>query len=166
MPDKLFCPSFIYEICVSLAVKDFLTQANTLDAIAKKYSDGISENYADVYPDEISGPSEDILRFLSERKNPIFEAHDLANHYAYWKLNFDGRSQRKLKGIFSDSFKGGKEKKYSIEIIIKDFKAYCFSLRAGQVEKSPSGWDITREQEIDILGKIVNKKVGSMLDSI
>ena len=151
---------------MELQTEDFLTQANTLDAIAKKYSDGISENYADVYPDEISGPSEDILRFLSERKNPIFEAHDLANHYAYWKLNFDGRSQRKLKGIFSDSFKGAKEKKYSIEIIIKDFKAYCFSLRAGQVEKSPSGWDITREQEIDILGKIVNKKVGSMLDSI
>ena len=93
----------------------------------------------------------------------MFEAHDLANNYVYWKLNFDGRSQRKLKGLFSDSFKGMKEKKFSIEDVIKDFKAYCFSLRAGQVEQSPAGWDIKQEQEIDELGKIVNRKVDSLL---
>ena len=113
--------------------------------------------------EEIAGPAEEILRFLAERKNPMFEAHDLANHYAFWKLNFDGRSERKLKGLFSDSFKGIKEKKFSIEDVIKDFKAYCFSLRAGQVEKSPAGWNIKQEQEIDILGKIVNRKVDSPL---
>ena len=71
--------------------------------------------------------------------------------------------ERKLKGLFSDSFKGIKEKKFSIENVIKDFKAYCFSLRAGQVEQSPAGWNIKQEQEIDILGKIVNRKVDSLL---
>ena len=65
--------------------------------LGKKYADGISEYYKPISTEEISGPAEEILRFLSDRKNPMFEAHDLANHYVYWKLNFDGRSQRKLK---------------------------------------------------------------------
>ena len=105
MPDKLYCPTFIYEICVASAVKNFLIESYSLDMIGKKYADGISEYYKPISVEEISGPAEEILRFLSERKNPMFEAHDLANHYVYWKLNFDGRSQRKLKGLFSDSFK-------------------------------------------------------------
>ena len=99
MPDKLFCPSFIYEICVASAVKNFLTESYSLDMLGKKYAEGISEHYKPISTEEISGPAEEILRFLSDRKNPMFEAHDLANHYVYWKLNFDGRSQRKLKGI-------------------------------------------------------------------
>ena len=163
MSDKFFCPSFIYEICVSLSVKEFLTEAYSLDMLGQKYADGISQYYKPISKEEITGPAEEILRFLSDRKNPMFEAHALANHYAFWKLNFDGRSQRKLMGWFSDSFKGIKEKKFSIENVIKDFKAYCFSLRAGQVEQSPAGWNIKQEQEIDILGKIVNRKVDSLL---
>jgi hypothetical protein len=163
MSDKLYCPTFIYEICVASAVKNFLTESYSLDMLGKKYAEGISEHYKPISTEEISGPAEEILRFLSDRKNPMFEAHDLANHYVYWKLNFDGRSQRKLKGIFSDSFKGMKERKFSIEEVIKDFKAYCFSLRAGQVEQSPAGWDIKQEQEIDELGKIVNRKVDTLL---
>ena len=163
MSEKLFCPEFVYDICVGLAVKDFLVKQLSLDMVSKNYADAISTHYNNVEEVELAGPAEEILRFLSERKNPMFEAHDLANHYAFWKLNFDGRSERKLKGLFSDSFKGIKEKKFSIEDVIKDFKAYCFSLRAGQVEQSPAGWNIKQEQEIDILGKIVNRKVDSLL---
>ena len=122
MPDKLFCPSFIYEICVASAVKNFLTESYSLDMLGKKYADGISEYYKSISVEEISGPAEEILRFLSERKNPMFEAHDLANHYVYWKLNFEGRSQRKLKGIFSDSFKGMKEKSLVLKTLLKTLR--------------------------------------------
>ena len=43
MSDKLFCPSFIYEICVSLSVKEFLTEAYSLDMLGQKYAEGISQ---------------------------------------------------------------------------------------------------------------------------
>ena len=128
MPDKLYCPTFIYEICVASAVKNFLIESYSLDMIGKKYADGISEYYKPISVEEISGPAEEILRFLSERKNPMFEAHDLANHYVYWKLNFDGRSQRKLKGLFSDSFKGIKEKSLVLKMLLKILRLIVFLL--------------------------------------
>ena len=96
--------------------------------LGQKYAEGISQYYKPIAKEEIAGPAEEILRFLSDRKNPMFEAHDLANHYVFWKLNFDGRSERKLKGLFSDSFKGIKEKKFSIENVIKDFKPFTVFL--------------------------------------
>ena len=29
----------------------------------------------------------------------MFEAHELAINYVFWKFKFDGRSERKIKGI-------------------------------------------------------------------
>ena len=45
MSDKLYCPTFIYEICVASAVKNFLTESYSLDMLGKKYAEGISEYY-------------------------------------------------------------------------------------------------------------------------
>ena len=64
MSDKLYCPSFIYEICVVSAVKNFLTEAYSLDMLGQKYADGISEYYKPISKEEISGPAEEILRFF------------------------------------------------------------------------------------------------------
>ena len=82
MSDKLYCPTFIYEICVASAVKNFLTESYSLDMLGKKYADGISEYYKPISTEEISGPAEEILGFC-QIENPMFEAHDLANHYVY-----------------------------------------------------------------------------------
>ena len=105
MSDKLYCPTFIYEICVASAVKNFLTESYSLDMLGKKYAEGISEHYKPISTEEISGPAEEILRFLSDRKNPMFEAHDLANHYVYWKLNFDETCCWKHISRFESEFK-------------------------------------------------------------
>ena len=53
MSDKLFCPSFIYEICVSLSVKEFLTEAYSLDMLGQKYAEGISQYYKPIAKEEI-----------------------------------------------------------------------------------------------------------------
>ena len=60
-------------------------------------------------------PAEDILRFMSEQKNPKFEAHDKANFFIHYRLKFDGlKGKRKLKGIFfGNALTGDKTKKYS-----------------------------------------------------
>ena len=62
----------------------------------------------------------------------MFEAHDLANHYVFWKLNFDGRSERKLKGFFSDSFKGIKEKNSVSKMLSKISRPTVFRLGQGR----------------------------------
>ena len=110
MSEKLYCPEFIYDICIGLSVKDFLVKALSLEMVSKNYADSISRFYKSIEEVEIAGPAEEILRFLSERKNPMFEAHELAINYVYWKFKFDGRSERKIKGIFKNSLKGDKRK--------------------------------------------------------
>ena len=53
-----------------------------------------------------------------------------------------------------------KKKNYSEEKFFKEFKAYCFSLRAGSIPKAPSGWSIKNEQGLEILEPIVKKDFG------
>ena len=68
MSEKLFCPEFIYDICIGLTVKDFLVKQLSLEMISKNYSDAISNHYKNVEEIEIASPSEEILRFISERE--------------------------------------------------------------------------------------------------
>ncbi len=156
--DKLFCPDFVYNICVGLTVKDFLVRQMSLEMVSKNYSDAISTHYKNVEEIEMAAPAEEILRFLSERKNPMFEAHELAINYVYWKFKYDGRSERKIKGIFKNSLKGDKERKYNSNKAVTDFKAYSFSLRSGHFERAPAGWDIAKEEDLHELGEIVKKE--------
>ena len=77
--DKLFAPEFVYEICVGLAIHDFLTKDLPLQIVSDRYSKGLTEHYRQVSEVEISHPAEEILRFLSEQKKPQYEAHEKAN---------------------------------------------------------------------------------------
>ena len=38
--------------------------------LGQKYAEGISQYYKPIAKEEIAGPAEEILRFLSERKKP------------------------------------------------------------------------------------------------
>ena len=161
--EKLFCPEFVYEICVGLTVYDFVFKDLSLSMVSKQYSMGLSEHYKPVHEDEMSVPAEDILRFMSEQKNPKFEAHDKANFFVHYRLKFDGlKGKRKLKGIFfGNALTGDKDKKYSAEKVVKNFKAFTFALRAGTVDRAPPGWTIKSENKEDLmqLGELVNKEV-------
>ena len=109
--DKLFTPEFVYEICVGLAIHDFLTKDLPLQIVSDRYSKGLTEHYRQVSEVEISHPTEEILRFLSEQKKPQYEAHEKANFFVFNRLKFDGiRGERKLKGIFGNAFTGDKKK--------------------------------------------------------
>ena len=41
--DKLFTPEFVYEICVGLAIHDFLTKDLPLQIVSDRYSKGLTE---------------------------------------------------------------------------------------------------------------------------
>ena len=55
MPEeKLYCPEFVFDICVGLTVHDFLTKEFTLNMVAKKYAAALSEHYTEITEEELS----------------------------------------------------------------------------------------------------------------
>ena len=43
-----FCPEWIFATCCSLTAKEFLSSENSLNSISRKYSEGLSEKFADI----------------------------------------------------------------------------------------------------------------------
>tara|TARA_X000000950_G_C13737060_1_gene586814 strand:+ start:72 stop:575 length:504 start_codon:yes stop_codon:yes gene_type:complete len=165
MSEKLFCPDWLYDITVGITTHDYLTKEYSLEMIAKKFSEGLAEHYIEIPHQEISAPAEIVIRFMSEIKNPEFEAHVRANHFVFHTLKFDGlKGPRKLKGIFGSAFDGEKTKKYGEEKFYKKFKAYSYAVRSGTVEKAPSGWDIRKEKDLEFFGELLNKSDFSIDD--
>ena len=87
--------------------------------------------------------------------------------FVHYRLKFDGlKGKRKLKGIFfGNALSGDKNKEYSAEQVVKNFKAFTFALRAGTVDRAPPGWTIKSENKEDLmqLGELVNKEVSLMI---
>ena len=84
-------------------------------------------------------------------------------HFLHHTLKYETYySKRKFKTFFGSPFDGTKEKKYSEDIVLQDFKTYVFSLRSNLVKKAPKSWDIRNdnEQELDFLGDLLNKDYG------
>ena len=157
-PKSLFCPNWLYEVSVGITVFDYITKDFSIEMIAKKFSDGLSEQYIDIPFEEISKPAEACIRFMAEIKGAEFEAHERANNFIHYRLKFNGlKGPRKLKSLLGSAFDGTKEKKYNEDTMIKDFKAYCFSLRSGTVPKAPSGWSIKNESDLGFYADIIGK---------
>ena len=98
--EKLFCPEFVYEICVGLTVYDFVFKDLSLSMVSKQYSMGLSEHYKDIHEDEMSVPAEDILRFMSEQKNPNLKLM-IKRIFIHYRLKFDGLKGKENLKVFS-----------------------------------------------------------------
>ena len=128
--------------------------------VAKKYAAALSDHYTEVTEEELSFSAEEITRFMSEQKNPQYEAHEKINFFIHFRLKFDGiKGKRKLKGIFVNAFKGEKDKSYDSEKTVTSFKAFTYALRAGNVKRSPPGWHIKTERDLMQLGEIISKEI-------
>ena len=156
--EKLFCPAWLYEVSVGITIYDFLTKEFSIEMVAKKFSDGLSEHYQEILFQEISVPAEECIRFMAELKNNEYEAHERANHFTHYRLKYDGiKGPRKFKTLFGSALDGDKQKKYNEQTVLKDFKAFTFALRAGSVPKAPSGWSIKNEKDLEFFNDIVSK---------
>ena len=128
-----------------------------IKAYAKKYERGLSEHYQGITHEEIEAGAELLLRFLVEINAE--KSDELLNSYVYFTLKFDHPgSKRKLKGIFGSAFDKEKKKDYSTNGAAKSFRAYVFGLRSGVTEKSEPGWDIIKEEGIEILKNIIENE--------
>jgi len=152
-----FCPYWIFNICVARTAYEFIISDLPIKAYAKKYEKGLSEHYQGITHEEIEAGAELLLRFLVEINAE--KSDELLNSYVYFTLKFDHPgSKRKLKGIFGSAFDKEKKKDYSTNGAAKSFRAYVFGLRSGVTEKSEPGWDIIKEEGIEILKNIIENE--------
>ena len=154
-----FCPEWIFSVCCAQTANSFLASNNSMLAIAKNFSSGLSEKYNEVKFEEIINVAENMLQFLSEIK----AGEDAVNYlidYIHYRTKFQASgSERKLSGMFSSAFDGEKIKDYNANTTFKIFKATIFSIRNNAVPKASPGWVITDEPDIDWLGELFIKEI-------
>ena len=155
-----YTPDWIFDISIVRTASEFLSLTQPMDSLAKKYANGLSEIYRDVYFEEILEPAEEILRFLSEVKAQHM-AVEILKDFSYFRMYYTNpKRRRKLKPLFGALEAPEKRKEYSSEKAIKSFKAYVFALRSKTVPQSPSGWALDNDETLKRFGELVNSKVG------
>ena len=154
-----FCPEWIFSVCCAQTANSFLASNNSMLAIAKNFSSGLSEKYNEVKFEEIIDLAENTLQFLSE----IQAGEDATIYlvdYIHYRTKFQANgSERKLSGLFSSAFDGEKIKNYNPKTTFKIFKATVFSIRNNAIPKPSPGWVITDEPDIDWLGELFIKEI-------
>ena len=159
-----YCPSWLFNLCVSRTAYDFITSDLPIKAYAAKYASGLSEHYAEIKTEEIEQEAEIVLRFLVDINSE--ESDQLLNNFVFFCLKYvQHGSKRKLKGLFGSALDPTKEKEYNEKITLKNFKAYVFGLRSGISEKPSPGWNIIEEEGIEFLIELV-KKEANIADAV
>jgi hypothetical protein len=153
-----FCPEWIFGIFAAQTAKEFLSSNNSIAAVSRKYSNAISERYAEVKFEEVMDLAEKILQFLSDI-NAGEEAVTYIDDYIHYRVNFEASgSERKLSGMFSSAFDPEKIKDYNSDKSFKIFKATVFSIRNEALPKATPGWLITDVEDIDWIGEVFNEE--------
>ena len=92
-----YAPDWIFDIAIVRTASEFLSLTQPMDSLAKKYANGLSEIYREVYFEEILEPAEEILRFLSEVKAQHMTV-ELLKDFSYFRMYYvNARKSRKLK---------------------------------------------------------------------
>lgn len=142
-----FCPEWIFGCSSAYCAHGFLSSENSLNAIARKFSIGLNQNYTEIKFEELSDTAEQMLQFLSEI-NVGEEAVDYLNHYIFKRIHFQNNgSERKLSGMFASPLNPEKLIDYGVKKSLKVFRATIFGIRNNVMEKSPPGWSISDVDE-------------------
>ncbi len=152
-----FCPDWIYNIAVARSAYEFIVSELPIKSYAKKYAEGLSEQYFEIKAEEIENEAELVLRFLVEINAD--NSDELLNSFIYFCLKYEQHgSKRKLKGLFGTAFDPLKDRKYNEKSTLKAFRAYVFGLRSGISEKPTAGWDILEEEGLEFLLELLKKE--------
>ena len=96
-----YCPEWIFGVFAAQTSKEFLSSNNSIAAVARKYSNAISEKYNEVKFEEIMDLAEKILQFLSEIEVNE-EATNYIDRYIYRRVCFKANgTERKINSVFS-----------------------------------------------------------------
>ena len=163
MNNNLYCPKWIFDICVAATAESFIVDDIVIEVGAKKFCRGLNKKYKEIKLLEIKFGAEGIIRFMNEIKNPQYNSYERLRQFMFFTLKYEKKfflSKRKFKRLIGSPFNGTKVKQYSEDITLADFKKYIFSLRADLVEKAPKSWDIRTDEteDLNFLGELLKKK--------
>jgi len=155
----MFCPGFIHDAAVAYTVIDFLSGELDLVTVAKKYSDGLSAEFATpITPEELAAAGEEVVRFLSDI-DAADQAVELLTNFSYFRLYYVSQGkERKLKPLFGAIEDGVKEKEYEMKQTFVGFKAYVFGLRSDVSPKAVPGWDIKLDENFPKFSAVCQKE--------
>lgn len=162
----MYLPAFVFDIfCSSVAKEYILGSMSSPDAYAKKYVEGIGDEYDEVPIAFYIGAATEMIQFLSE----IEAGEDSVlylDSFAYNRLYFSNINvERKMKPLFGTIIDPIKEEEYKLDITVKNFKAFVFNLRSDSSKKAPAGWDIANEEHLSKFKDLFDKPV-SIFDDI
>lgn len=161
----MFCPNWIFDICVARTGKEFLEAELSLEGVAKKYANFISEHYNEIQPATIQQTVEGLLVFLAEM-NANEMATELLNDFCHFRLYYEKiGAPRKMKPIFGSLEDPAKTNELGGEATIKSFKAFVFALRSNTSLKALVGWRLEDDAHVPLLAEVAGKQV-SILDSL
>ena len=159
----MHCPRFIYDIAVAKCASEFLGGEMALEAYAKKYAEGLSEQYTQITPDTVNEAAEQMLQFLAEIEAGEM-AVELLTDFIHYRLMFDGPNRpRKLKPMFGSIEDGVKTPELSVAEAAKGFRAYVFGMRANTAPRAPSGWRLEEQEHLPNFNEIAGRTI-SVLD--
>ena len=158
MPDT-YCPGWVYDAVTSEIAAKFLAENSSLQALAQKYSRGLSSLYYPIEAVELAAVGEEMLMFLSE-----IEANELAyeflSGFGYYRVNFvSTKARRNLSPTFGDIEEGERNRNYSGGQSLRGFRAYVFSRRSDVGVAYSPGWSLASQHELKKLSKISKELV-------
>ena len=155
----MYCPPWIFDICVARTASEFLYSELSLTPFAAKYSKGLSSIYEPIETNQMETPAEGLIAFLGEIEAGE-SAVDFLKYYTYFRLYFETNSvMRKLKPLFGNIEDPVKNMDYNEDKAFKNFKAFIFSLRSNIIEIPPSEWTLENDENIPKLQAIIATEV-------
>ncbi len=154
-----FCPEWIFDAISAQVANEYLSLEVPIKTIAKKYSDGLVEKYSAIPSEEFENTAEEMIRALDEIKVES-EAVQLLNSFTYFRLVYEsGNIKRKMKPLFGSVDAAVTEKKYSVDLTTKRFKAYLFSFRSSVAVQAERNWKLSNFEDLPFLKEIASKSV-------
>ena len=162
----MFLPTFVFDIFCSRVAKEYiLGSMSSPDAYAKKYAEGVGEEYDEISETLYIGAAAEIIQFLSEieaGEDSVFYLDSFAHNRLYFSnINVE----RKMKPLFGTILDPMKEEEYKADVTVKNFKAFVFNLRSDPGKKAPAGWEITEDEHLAKFKELFEKTV-SIFDDI
>ena len=155
----MYCPPWIFDICVARTASEFLYSELDLTPFAMKYSKGLSSIYETIETPQLEISAENLLQFLTEIQAGE-SAADILRIYPYFKLYYENNNiKRKLTPLFGSIEDPVKNLEYSEDKAVKNFKAFVFSLRSNIIETPLETWVLDGDENLPKLNTIITQEV-------
>ena len=159
----MFCPPWIFDICVARTASEFLYSELNLTPFAVKYSKGLSSIYETIETQQLEIAAQSLLEFLNEIQAGE-SAAEILRVYTYFKLYFEtNNTKRKLTPLFGSIEDPVKNMDFNEDKAVKNFRAFVFSLRSNIIETPPETWALDNDENLPKLNPIITQEV-NMLD--